>query len=655
MAFSPLTASAGIFDSSRNTNAGTSQVVTATMNYAIPPGYPVYVAAAWKGSGSALIVDTAGNNYIQLASLAVGPGNSAALFQCVSSVHPLDGSMLQVTANTNVPVSRLFVAPFVPFVPQPLNNPPGVQGQTFLAGTTGAPSISTILPDAYDTAVAIVYGNGSAAVPSSGWTVVQSNDYGAAVLFSTPATPGAFVARPCTYPGTPDTSMILFSIPPTKNVGMSVDNNGKFLPQGLTELRPFNDTIVNLQSAAGWGIPFCCGETLRVGWNVIQPNIPTGVPSNDYNFSYISAALAQAAANGMFINIVLGTGDLTPIWIMNSGIPIFSSTLAGAAPYPCPWDPIYQFFLQQLVTELANQFDGHPNLADITISGFGWEKGIGFCRSTDDNTQLNSLTFNGKSGIDLLYSAFQSICLMYAYVFKKTRLSVDFFSPTFPNNSTNLNIGVQWMNWLFGLGGQFGVQYHDYNPGSGPGGQDAIPEALISAYSLTNSGFAQPQRAELADWTGGIYINVVSTQARCCETYINQLHSDPGGPTGFNSQTTVALLRFVAANWKPFSPQSLPITPAPKPPAPVVSVPVPPPPVIYTTVYGDTFDLISYKIFGSEAYRSDFVDVNPAYSSSYVFESGVRLVIPTVTVRKTMSLPPQYQGITLTSSPNPKT
>src|SRR5258708_22091675 len=37
-------------------------------------------------------------------------------------------------------------------------------------------------------------------------------------------------------------------------------------------------------------------------------------------------------------------------------------------------------------------------------------------------------------------------------------------------------IGVQWMNWLFGLGGQFGVQYHDYNPGSGPGGQDAIPE-----------------------------------------------------------------------------------------------------------------------------------------------------------------------------------
>ena len=57
----------------------------------------------------------------------------------------------------------------------------------------------------------------------------------------------------------------------------------------------------------------------------------------------------------------------------------------------------------------------------------------------------------------------------------------------------------------------------------------------------------------------------------------------------------------------------------------------------YITVYGDTFDLISYKVFGTEAYRSNFVDVNPGYSSAYVFESGVVLSIPIITKRQTMN------------------
>jgi phage tail protein X len=57
----------------------------------------------------------------------------------------------------------------------------------------------------------------------------------------------------------------------------------------------------------------------------------------------------------------------------------------------------------------------------------------------------------------------------------------------------------------------------------------------------------------------------------------------------------------------------------------------------YPTVYGDTFDLISYKVFGTEAYRSNFVDANPSYSSAYVFESGVIIQIPVITKRKTMN------------------
>jgi phage tail protein X len=60
----------------------------------------------------------------------------------------------------------------------------------------------------------------------------------------------------------------------------------------------------------------------------------------------------------------------------------------------------------------------------------------------------------------------------------------------------------------------------------------------------------------------------------------------------------------------------------------------------YRTVYGDTWDLISYKVFGTEAYRSNFVDANPGYSSAYVFESGVILQIPVITQVSTMNPSP---------------
>ena len=635
MAFSPLIASAGIYDSSSQNIDGTADSISVEMNLGMLAGVPIFVPVTWQGAATATVTDSAGNAYVQLAAVAAGTAsNSSALFQCVSGIPPADGSVLEITVQTSVPVSHLFAAPFLPFVPKfpMVNNPPGVQTHPFASGTTGAPSIVTTLPDAYDTVIAIVYGAGTAAVETSGWTLLESNPQGAALLMTTPASAGSFTAQPCTYSGTPAISMILFSMPPTQNVGMVQDNNGKFLPQGLTELRPFGDTISSLQSASGWSLPFCCGETIRLQWNLLQPNPPTGVAAVDFDFSYIDAALALAEQNGMFINIILGAGDMTPSWIVER-IPMFNSTFTGQSPFPYPWNSVYQSYLQQLITQLS-RYDGHPCLADIAIGGFGWQDAMSFCRSDDDNTLLNSVSLGGISGIDLLFSAFQKICLMYAYAFRKTRLSVTFFSPIYPNNVANEQIALGWIRWLFGLGSQFGIQYHNYDPVITPT-QGAIPSAAIFNYSRTNSGFAQPQHASPTDWTTGIYKLVALTQARCCETYIGQLESDPGGPSGFNSQLAVVMLQFVAKNWKSFSPVPIPPAPAPPIPAPTGAPGTPPGYTIAKVVQsigGDLWDTISKRVYGTERFCNVLMGANPSLAGYVQLPPNSSVAIPFITV-----------------------
>lgn len=50
----------------------------------------------------------------------------------------------------------------------------------------------------------------------------------------------------------------------------------------------------------------------------------------------------------------------------------------------------------------------------------------------------------------------------------------------------------------------------------------------------------------------------------------------------------------------------------------------------YTTVQGDTWDLISYKIFGEERYMKCLIEANWDYADVLVFTSGIALAIPDV-------------------------
>lgn len=48
----------------------------------------------------------------------------------------------------------------------------------------------------------------------------------------------------------------------------------------------------------------------------------------------------------------------------------------------------------------------------------------------------------------------------------------------------------------------------------------------------------------------------------------------------------------------------------------------------YTTVQGDTWDLIAYRKLGSTSYMDRLVSANPEYIETLIFPAGVTLRLP---------------------------
>ena len=61
---------------------------------------------------------------------------------------------------------------------------------------------------------------------------------------------------------------------------------------------------------------------------------------------------------------------------------------------------------------------------------------------------------------------------------------------------------------------------------------------------------------------------------------------------------------------------------------------------IYTTIQGDMWDLIAYKVYGNEAYMTDILEANEQYKSTSVFSAGVVLTCPEIPVKKSRIAPP---------------
>lgn len=65
----------------------------------------------------------------------------------------------------------------------------------------------------------------------------------------------------------------------------------------------------------------------------------------------------------------------------------------------------------------------------------------------------------------------------------------------------------------------------------------------------------------------------------------------------------------------------------------------------YSTVLGDTWDIIAFKVYGQEKYAKQLVEANPEYVHIVVFSGGCILKIPELEVSEDTSLPPWKRGV----------
>ncbi|MBR1730379.1 MAG: tail protein X [Selenomonadaceae bacterium] len=49
---------------------------------------------------------------------------------------------------------------------------------------------------------------------------------------------------------------------------------------------------------------------------------------------------------------------------------------------------------------------------------------------------------------------------------------------------------------------------------------------------------------------------------------------------------------------------------------------------IYSTIQGDTFDVIAKKVYGSEEYMTDLLKANQKYNDTVIFSAGVKIICP---------------------------
>lgn len=60
----------------------------------------------------------------------------------------------------------------------------------------------------------------------------------------------------------------------------------------------------------------------------------------------------------------------------------------------------------------------------------------------------------------------------------------------------------------------------------------------------------------------------------------------------------------------------------------------------YTTIQGDMWDSVAYKVYGSEAGINALLEANQEYADAVVFTANVVLQVPDYTASESSSLPP---------------
>lgn len=66
----------------------------------------------------------------------------------------------------------------------------------------------------------------------------------------------------------------------------------------------------------------------------------------------------------------------------------------------------------------------------------------------------------------------------------------------------------------------------------------------------------------------------------------------------------------------------------------------------YVTVQGEMWDIISLKVYGTEAHMDTLMEANPDHIRTVVFGAGVRLTIPDIAPAAAVDVPPWRRNAT---------
>jgi len=67
-------------------------------------------------------------------------------------------------------------------------------------------------------------------------------------------------------------------------------------------------------------------------------------------------------------------------------------------------------------------------------------------------------------------------------------------------------------------------------------------------------------------------------------------------------------------------------------------------PNTYTTISGDMWDTVAYKVYGDESYMDKLIAANLEYRHIFIFPAGVELVLPDKAIETSANLPPWKRG-----------
>lgn len=126
----------------------------------------------------------------------------------------------------------------------------------------------------------------------------------------------------------------------------------------------FSDSVVSN--------PYIDGLAIRTRWNLLEP------VENQYDWSFLDAAISQAKSHGKMVSLSVTAGVNTPDWVYQYGVKTFKfidsqsyrkNTFCTEVAIPVPYDPIYLEKWKKFVAAFGARYNSNPAVTKIRITG----------------------------------------------------------------------------------------------------------------------------------------------------------------------------------------------------------------------------------------------------------------------------------------------